>query len=378
MTQYICYCNKVTEEDIRIAIQDKNAQTIGEVIQITGAMKNSNCALNNPKGTCCYSDILTMFQKYSCKAKLKITYALDSIGELESPFHYNSNRYYLNPITLNNWKFHHYHIESGTIQPLYNNDNTIATSINVDILFVNALEEKECLKFAKLFCEYFTCILAFFNDNSYYGTTLIKPIWHTWDYQLIYKYNRSKKSLISLYSGHKTYINPDLSPYFSLSIQRNYYTELFFAGLEANSDRTKFLFWFLILEDLESSDSYKKMFKNNNLFTQDDRNQIANLFPKAESSEKYEKLQNTMATATIKSRSDKLFEFLIDSGLSEYGTSSNRTKLTVEDCKKLIKQRNAVAHGKAMWDFRLTCNVLFEIVSEIIRITSFSSPLKNP
>ena len=120
------------------------------------------------------------------------------------------------------------------------------------------------------------------------------------------------------------------------------------------------------------------MFKNNNLFTQDDRNQIANLFPKAESSEKYEKLQNTMATATIKSRSDKLFEFLIDSGLSEYGTSSNRTELTVEDCKKLIKQRNAVAHGKAMWDFRLTCNVLFEIVSEIIRITSFSSPLKNP
>jgi len=45
------------------AIED-GADTVEKVIQMTGAMKNSNCAVNNPKGTCCYSDIVYMFYKY--------------------------------------------------------------------------------------------------------------------------------------------------------------------------------------------------------------------------------------------------------------------------------------------------------------------------
>ena len=37
---------------------------VQEVIKKTGAMKDSNCAVNNPKGTCCYSDIVYVFNKY--------------------------------------------------------------------------------------------------------------------------------------------------------------------------------------------------------------------------------------------------------------------------------------------------------------------------
>lgn len=61
---YVCYCNKVTEEDIRNAIVINGARTVKEVISITGAMQNSNCAVNNPKGVCCYSDIVKTFNKY--------------------------------------------------------------------------------------------------------------------------------------------------------------------------------------------------------------------------------------------------------------------------------------------------------------------------
>lgn len=61
--KYVCYCNNITEEDIKDAIT-QGAQTVQEVIQKTGAMKNSNCAVNNPKGTCCYSDIVYVFNKY--------------------------------------------------------------------------------------------------------------------------------------------------------------------------------------------------------------------------------------------------------------------------------------------------------------------------
>ncbi|NFE17826.1 (2Fe-2S)-binding protein [Clostridium botulinum] len=61
--EYVCYCNHVTEEDIVNAIK-MGAENVEAVIKKTGAMKNSNCAVNNPKGTCCYSDIVHVFNKY--------------------------------------------------------------------------------------------------------------------------------------------------------------------------------------------------------------------------------------------------------------------------------------------------------------------------
>lgn len=62
--EYVCYCNHVKEEDIVKAMQ-QGADTVEKVIQTTGAMKNSNCAINNPKGTCCYSDIVYVFNKHN-------------------------------------------------------------------------------------------------------------------------------------------------------------------------------------------------------------------------------------------------------------------------------------------------------------------------
>ena len=64
-TEYICYCNKVTEEDITLAIIEKKAKTVEEVVKITGAMLNSNCKVNNPKGICCHSDIVKVFKRYT-------------------------------------------------------------------------------------------------------------------------------------------------------------------------------------------------------------------------------------------------------------------------------------------------------------------------
>lgn len=51
--KYICYCNYVTEEDIVDAVVNKGAKDIKEVSEITGAMKNGNCKMNNPLGKCC-------------------------------------------------------------------------------------------------------------------------------------------------------------------------------------------------------------------------------------------------------------------------------------------------------------------------------------
>ena len=61
--QYVCNCNQVTEDDIKDAIE-QGAETVQEVIKKTGAMKDRKCAVDNPKGTGCYSDSVYVFNKY--------------------------------------------------------------------------------------------------------------------------------------------------------------------------------------------------------------------------------------------------------------------------------------------------------------------------
>ncbi len=51
--KYICYCNKVTEQQIIDAILENNAKDMKDIIRITGAMKNGECETKNPLGKCC-------------------------------------------------------------------------------------------------------------------------------------------------------------------------------------------------------------------------------------------------------------------------------------------------------------------------------------
>ena len=61
---YVCYCSQVTETMIADAIRHSGAQSVEDVIRITGVMRHCNCAVNNPKGVCCYSDIVSVCAKY--------------------------------------------------------------------------------------------------------------------------------------------------------------------------------------------------------------------------------------------------------------------------------------------------------------------------
>ena len=52
--KYACYCSCVTVEDVIRAVVEQGASSVKEVNQLTGAMKNANCKLNNPLGVCCH------------------------------------------------------------------------------------------------------------------------------------------------------------------------------------------------------------------------------------------------------------------------------------------------------------------------------------
>lgn len=51
--KYVCYCSKVTEDQIIDAVVKKDAKNMKDIIVLTGAMKNGKCETNNPLGKCC-------------------------------------------------------------------------------------------------------------------------------------------------------------------------------------------------------------------------------------------------------------------------------------------------------------------------------------
>lgn len=51
--KYICYCNKVTEDQIIDVVVNNGAKSIKDIVSMTNAMKNANCQVNNPLGKCC-------------------------------------------------------------------------------------------------------------------------------------------------------------------------------------------------------------------------------------------------------------------------------------------------------------------------------------
>jgi len=61
--KYACYCSKVKEEQVIDAVIKHGAKTVKDIIEITEAMKNSQCQKNNPLGRCCHKIIQEAIEK---------------------------------------------------------------------------------------------------------------------------------------------------------------------------------------------------------------------------------------------------------------------------------------------------------------------------
>lgn len=61
--KYVCYCSKVTEEQIINAVIVQGAKNMKDIVNLTGAMKNGRCILNNPLGKCCGPIIVETIKK---------------------------------------------------------------------------------------------------------------------------------------------------------------------------------------------------------------------------------------------------------------------------------------------------------------------------
>jgi len=60
--KYICYCSRVTEEEIRSAIR-QGARTLEDIQRMTGAGSKGFCLTENPSGRCCHGEIAKILEK---------------------------------------------------------------------------------------------------------------------------------------------------------------------------------------------------------------------------------------------------------------------------------------------------------------------------
>lgn len=63
----VCYCAKVTEEQIVEAIKN-GAHTVEAVADVTGAGVGTRCSELNPTGRCCREEIKALIAEY-CKSE---------------------------------------------------------------------------------------------------------------------------------------------------------------------------------------------------------------------------------------------------------------------------------------------------------------------
>ncbi|ERJ11243.1 (2Fe-2S)-binding protein [Haloplasma contractile] len=61
--KYMCYCSKVTEDEVIDAIFNKNCRTVKDIVDKTNAMNISNCIENSPTGKCCSRQINDLISK---------------------------------------------------------------------------------------------------------------------------------------------------------------------------------------------------------------------------------------------------------------------------------------------------------------------------
>jgi hypothetical protein len=136
--------------------------------------------------------------------------------------------------------------------------------------------------------------------------------------------------------------------------------DLFYHGLLSNNAKSKFLYFFTIIEHLESSDQYKEQFVNNLLFTNEDKI-IIKKFGKTFDDKKREEIFKVLNKTKL-SRVEKLFQCLKQLNL----VCINTEKIKIEDVKNIIDQRNRLYHSSENFDSNLVYEKLFPLVRELV------------
>ncbi len=136
-------------------------------------------------------------------------------------------------------------------------------------------------------------------------------------------------------------------------------TDVFVEGMKASQPKSKFLFWFVILEELERREEFSSLCMP--MFSADEKVQLQEVV--RSNSTALQRLNSFLnnPTTTCESRSEKLVRIVDALGSSSIGGPSGPVLVDQTCCDSLIKQRNRIAHKGSSIDTKLLYTVLFPL-----------------
>ena len=143
----------------------------------------------------------------------------------------------------------------------------------------------------------------------------------------------------------------------------------YFDGLRAEHKKSKYFHWFLILEYLENSVKYKKLFNSNKLFDENEEQQLRDVADKMSDGVKKGAILNLLSR-TKEFRNYKLLKMINIFGINNISALGKTGEISLETIKLLTDGRNSLFHSGSDFPELTLWNTLFPLVTQIVEYVS--------
>ncbi|MBX6422002.1 hypothetical protein [Thermosulfurimonas sp. F29] len=257
-----------------------------------------------------------------------------------------------------------------------NINKTYEDSYKFSIISSSLCTKEDQINFIDCLAKFFSFYINATEPNPHYGTFFIKIDWFHLN---ITNTTKNFQNTISLRDGlsitTKRIFDLSVVPW-SINLNNDILNDLlhfYYSGSKEEHEKSKYFHWFLILEYLEHTNKYKKMFSDP-LFEGIEKIKIEKLADFMKDDRKKSIIKGLLRY-TKKKRSEKLLEFLKYLGIIKYKSFDKILKLNEQIVKELIDERNRIFHIGESVSKSLLWGHLFPIVTKILEIVSLNPEL---
>ncbi|MGR5080897.1 hypothetical protein [Photobacterium swingsii] len=249
-------------------------------------------------------------------------------------------------------------------------------TFKIKIETFDLLDKETQAQYLQKLASYLSFVVAKNERNGHYGTPYVHTNYETFSAKPIEVENHSiQDNSIALHSILNITDSLSMTAIHSVkfneenitNINHNELLNYYYNGLKAESEKSKFFHWFLIVECLEGSARYSQMFPNGTMFSEEDKvaiRTLANTF----SNDKKNILLSTL-NRTSGFRNNKLFDFICALDIQELTSMQGTTPVTIETIKTVTLARNKLFHRGSEFPTNILWFTLFPLVTKIVEKT---------
>ncbi|TNZ68007.1 hypothetical protein CGK41_24390 [Vibrio parahaemolyticus] len=240
---------------------------------------------------------------------------------------------------------------------------TVENTIKITVSSISIADKEEQGKYLEKIAILLSSILGFKEKNPFYGNPFITLDLHSFHSRVEGTSSGTtlqlRDSLRLKSTSHVKFSDFDFSSIQDTELLSHYYN-----GLRAESGKSKFFHFFLILEILEGSDLYKRTFPAGTLFDEGQKAKIQELAEKFSGAQKSSLL--SCLSRTEKFRNEKLLNIINQLGITEINSVTGQRTLDQSTIKNITDARNKLFHKSESFNDGLLYYTLFPLVTQVV------------